>query len=368
MEQTKNFVTIFPELLPVHLKKDVGMIPYSLRKYETYNSKIICYRNDELSYEMIENYNIECIEKNRNDSFDFSKYLYRDAKNIDILNLYHITSRRNIFWIVVYLLRNPKGKVYLKLDADFRMLNEFEMYPMKIKAGIKNFLLRKCVHLYTAESILMSDLISKKWRIDVKFLPDGFTGVSEICNSLDKRAFFLTVGRLGTEQKATDILLQAYAKIAHATEYDLILIGEIDKGFYSFIEDFFKENPGLRQRVIFLGNIDDIDSLNEYYKKASVFILPSRWESFGIAALEALSYGDYLILSDKIPPAKELTNNQEYGTTVDISDIDQLATAMLNASQCDLTTELINKMQIFAKRNFSWEVISEQLNEYLSVL
>ena len=37
-----NYVTIFPECEKVHLKKDVGMLPYSMGKYVGYNFQIIC--------------------------------------------------------------------------------------------------------------------------------------------------------------------------------------------------------------------------------------------------------------------------------------------------------------------------------------
>ena len=46
--------------------------------------------------------------------------------------------------------------------------------------------------------------------------------------------------------------------------------------------------------------------LEELYRKAAVFALPSRWESFGIVLAEALFEGCYLVGSDCIPPLNDL--------------------------------------------------------------
>ena len=51
--------------------------------------------------------------------------------------------------------------------------------------------------------------------------------------------------------------------------------------------------------------------MSEVYKIADICVLPSKSESFGYSALEALSLGVYTILND-IPTFNELTAGNDY--------------------------------------------------------
>ena len=51
--------------------------------------------------------------------------------------------------------------------------------------------------------------------------------------------------------------------------------------------------------------------MSEVYKIADICVLPSKSESFGYSALEALSLGIYTILND-IPTFNELTVGNDY--------------------------------------------------------
>lgn len=57
--------------------------------------------------------------------------------------------------------------------------------------------------------------------------------------------------------------------------------------------------------VILLGNIEDKNLLYDDYDRAKVFLLTSRWESFGIVLVEALRFGNYII-------ATEIENEEQY--------------------------------------------------------
>lgn len=46
----KTFVTLFPGIQNIHLVKDVGMIPYCMKKYYGSDSKIVVYKNQNYPY------------------------------------------------------------------------------------------------------------------------------------------------------------------------------------------------------------------------------------------------------------------------------------------------------------------------------
>lgn len=362
-----RYVTIFPECESVHLKKDVGMLPYSLGKYCGYDYSIICYDNFIFNKNEKDKFHLITIPEKKGDILDFAKYIYIHAKEIDVLNLYHITSKRNIFWILVYKLANPHGIIHLKLDADYRMIDMVNPNPLNLKGKIKRKIFKEKVDLYTVESKTMKDILEKKWKLNMKIIPNGIYREDDIIPAKieDKQKFFLTVGRLGTEQKATEDLLSAFELIKNEMDWQLILVGSVEVKFQKYIDNYFIRNPELKNRVIFTGNISDANELTKLYKKASVFVLPSKWESFALVLMEALECGDYLILSDQIPSAKDISNNGKYADIVPVGNINLLAEQMLKCSNKELSNAEMEEMYNWIRNNFTWKSIVKKLDEFI---
>ena len=100
---------------------------------------------------------------------------------------------------------------------------------------------------------------------------------------------------------------------------------------------------------------------HEKYCTSKVFVLPSRWESYGISAVEALNCGCYLLLSDSIPPANEMTNNGKYGCVVEAENIDDLTRNIIDMTKREYDQNEINEMVKYAGEEFSWERICKKL-------
>jgi glycosyltransferase involved in cell wall biosynthesis len=99
------------------------------------------------------------------------------------------------------------------------------------------------------------------------------------------RKILLCVGRFEAE-KHHDILIDAFAQIAdQMADWDLRLIGEgpLRANLEAQAASLYIEN-----RVQFPGATSDI---SEAYLAAHLFVVPSRFESFGLATAEALSHG-----------------------------------------------------------------------------
>ena len=363
----KRYVTIFPECEPVHLKKDVGMLPYSLGNYCEYDYSLVCYENKTFSEFDIEKFHIKTISKKKNDIGDFGRYLLKHAKEIDILNLYHISSKRNAVWIFLYKEANPQGKVHLKLDADYRMVSLVDMNPASLKGKLKIHILKNMVDLYTIESESMRLLLEDLWKIKMKIIPNGIFREADISPARveDKQKCFLTVGRLGTEQKATEDLLSAFAKIKDKTPWNLILAGNIENNFRRYIDEYFEKNPDLEDRVIFTGNITNSEELTRLYKEASVFVLPSRWEGFALVLMEALECGDYLVVSDQVPSVNDISNNGKYADVFKCGDIDMLANTMLICTGKRSSNIEMEEMYKWIHDNFTWKTIAQRLDSYI---
>lgn len=308
-----RFLTMFPECRNVHLIKDVGMLPYILKQYYGYDSSVACYDNDNYEYlnTCVRGLKRQTISKGRIPStlLDGVLFLLAHAKEIDVLQLYHALPRRNGIWILFYKLLNPKGMVYLKLDASKTIFDSFR-YPDKgIKGFYKSKVIKSCDFI-TAEVEGLAKELTKQWNREIEYIPNGFYDYGDRKSiSIEKKENIIcTVGRLGTYEKNTQELLEAFAVFAEShPDWRLHLIGRAEKELDAYMEEYYRRFPGLRERIDWKGEITDREQLDEEYAKAKIFCLTSRFESFGIVLVEALKNGCYLITSD-INGAEEKTN------------------------------------------------------------
>ena len=293
------------------------------------------------------------------------RYLTRHAKEIDVLNLYHF-SIPHIFLLAYYKFLNRKGIAYLKLDADFNTfpLSEKEYYVLKrnpVKEAIKQFLLKK-VDVISAESGEICRRASASFKREIIHVPNGFFEECTIDKSVseNKKNIFLTVGRLGCRQKNTESILRAFSQIYRKCDWKLVLVGSSEGTFLSEMKELFDAHEGLAERIIYKGPVSDKAELSRIYSASKVFLLPSRWESFGLVVVEAQSAGCYLILSDQVVPYAEFTDNGRLGSVIPAEDDDALADAMLRATQTEYDYKAARD---YAYEHFTWKKICENLNK-----
>ena len=111
--------------------------------------------------------------------------------------------------------------------------------------------------------------------------------------------------------------------------------------------------------VTFLGSQRQ-DQLPYFYSAAEVCILPSRYESFGMVALEAMACGTPVIAS-KVGGLASLIQNDVSGLLIPEGDEVSLAEKMhLLLSQPSLKDTLASNARSRANE-FSWPVISRQV-------
>lgn len=370
MSDSRTFVTLFPSCRNIELVKDVGMIPYMLQCKYGYISSVACYDNDQEYFYLkneVQGLSLDFIKKVTGITLiDMACYLWKNSFKIDVLNLYHFKIR-NIPLSIVYKRRNKKGKIYLKLDVDLRGLQS-----IKKESWLRIFLRRKNIELadyVSAESRLMCREIESIFNKKIYYIPDGF--LSDVTNevSLKKEDIILTVGRLGTEQKATEILMEAFRRTAASHSWTLMLVGGVESAFIKYCNKFFLDYPEMKERIYFEGKINDRMQLANYYKKAKVFALPSRWESFGIVLAEALSYGCFLITTEAVPSAPDLTKDGEYGRVISHAEVEKLSEVIQIV--CNNYNDLgidIEKISRYAYDNFEWNKITEDIDDIIKKL
>lgn len=373
----KKFVTIFPQLENIHLIKDVGMIPYILHKFYGYDSEIVSFKNGDYPYinsytKGLKHHYLAGIKyKKYCSSLFLLGYILWFAHEIDILNLYHLRLA-NLLAMKLYKMINQSGICFLKLDSDYIQIDgDFKMgNPLtgrrfgRTRWKIKKKLCKK-IDIISAESDAACKVARKILEREVIFIPNGFYnfGSQDTIDFEKKENIFLTVGRLGTLQKNTDYLLEAFVKIYQKCNWNLMLVGSMEIKTREKLDKLSSQYEDLRERIIYVEEVTDRAVLCSYYSKAKVFLLPSRWESFALAAAEAQSRGCYLILSDKVASWKELTDDKRLGAVVGIDDSDALANIMLKVA-CE--EHDYQKQVSYAKEHFYWPSIGENINRILN--
>lgn len=382
MKQKRTFVTIFIDTENFHLVKDVGQLPYFMYKTEGYDAELISYKNNP-EYPFLENevkgLKLTFIpDKGRILFFEISiiQYLLSHSKSIDVLNLFHF-KRDNIIYLLIYKILNPKGTAYIKLDMDilfFKDYNAFLFSNYKVKFLLLKTLtswIFKLTDHFSVETDQAKEYLLKVYpELQNKLIciPNGIDNLyldKEIPTKAfhEKENIILTVGRIGTEQKNTELLLEAL-KITDLKDWKVYILGPIEESFHKYITNFYKDCPQLVNKVIFKGNITDRKELFDWYNRAKIFCLSSRHEGFPIAYSEALYFGNYIICSP-VSSAEHITSNGKYGRVVKAKATEFSKAIQESISDGFLNEKFHEEIRSFSKANLTWPGIVKQLADKL---
>jgi glycosyltransferase involved in cell wall biosynthesis len=354
----------------VELVKDVGMIPYTLYKDYGFESKIIAFIDHKTDGESLDYFKNEVNglvpvfiktkkKKTRiNLILKSLTYLCKNAKKIDMLNMYHMT-RPAILCISLYKLFNKNGIVYMKLDTDGGYKKKYFNILKKSVRRLKKFNV-----IYSVETLLAKERL-EKYNIgftDLLYIPNG---VKSINNQpiFEKDNTIITVGRLGTHQKATDVLLEAFAVCSDKIpNWTLKLIGPVADEFKPIIDDYFIRYPHLNEKVIFTGNMDDRELLSNEYRSAKIFVLSSRWEGSPLTIPEAIANGCYIVATDNIATCSDIQRNGGHISVFPVDDVKALADVLINiCNNMNFTSELYSEIINYAEKHLYWKNILKPL-------
>ena len=370
-----KFVTLNPRTKNVNLVKDVGLIPYYLHTLFNVDATVVTYKNDE-TYPYLDNevkgLKAEFIKKRFGRQIDGMFYVLRNAKKIDVLNVYHLNTA-SFLAQVAYKLINKKGKIYLKLDMSREGLRTVLLKDLR---GLIKRLDIKLADVVSCETGKILEVLKENFGDKIIYITNGCLipdecrisdGERLVADLVNSENTILTVANFGTWEKASDTLLNAFVKSAGNHDYKLKVVGSVAEEFKPFIEKIFIDNPELKNRIEFLGEIKDRKALYDEYKRAKIFTLPSRQESFGIVLVEAAYEGCYLITSEAAAAGYDVSDNGKYGTIVKTDDVDELANAftkICNDDSFDFKSHAMN-ISKYASEVFDWEKIVTKLHDEL---
>ena len=319
----------------VHLGKDVFLFPYYICRKYNYALDFVTV-DSEKNKDLPNTHrgaNIIKIENPLNKKADslLTDFIKNHAKEYDLLVLFHYRAL-TVLRAYNFKKRNPQGKVYVKMDMGIGTWKEnFEVRGLrKLRSVIQLALFKKyCVFSSVESSAVYNKLVSvwgksTKNRCSLELLPNGFdeeefelTGL-KTKNYDEKQNFLITAGRLGSYPKNTEFLLHFLDRL-NLRNWKVRLIGPYTDEVLEQYKEICAHNKSFAEKVELIGNVTDKKVLFSYYNDAKIFVLPSRWESFGLVLTEAMRFGNYIITSPTIS-TNDLTDCGRTGSIVPLEE------------------------------------------------
>jgi len=200
-----------------------------------------------------------------------------------------------------------------------------------------------------------------------------YTGVDDRYFHLDSieeetEPYILYFGRLDVHTKGIDILLSAFARIAaEFPRVKLILAGRSAPDQRQHAQHLIAA-LGLQSQVILHGDgaVSEAEK-DELLRRCLFLCMPSRYEGWGIVAVEAAAAGK-AVLGTRIPGLADAVQEGQTGLLVPSADEAGLATGMRQLlTQPDLRSRLGSAGRVWAKR-FDWDTIARSQEELLELV
>lgn len=218
-------------------------------------------------------------------------------------------------------------------------------------------------------SKMLKEYFEKKFKRKVHFIPNGVNIFQEKIGQenpsgyklkeLEERKYILFVGRLVPE-KGLYCLIKVFSKLDTAMKLVIAGNSSFTDNYVKFLKEISNSN------VIFIGFIGD-KKLEELYRHAYLFVLPSEIEGLSISLLEAMSYGKCVLTSD-IPECLEVIENAGFHFKVN-DELDLKLKLQMLINNPNLVEEKGFEARDIVSKKYNWNSISDEIeNLYLSLV
>jgi glycosyltransferase involved in cell wall biosynthesis len=177
---------------------------------------------------------------------------------------------------------------------------------------------------------------------------------------VSERHIVLAAGRL-VEQKSFDVLIEVFSGLAPVhSEWDLCIVG--DGPLRPVLEQQI-QTLGLQNRVFLPGRAGNI---SEWYERADLYVLSSRFEGLPMTLIEAMAYGVAVVSFDCNTGPRDIIRHEVDGLLVPPGDTAGLSAALDRLMGDEATRHRFAGRALEARERFSMASIAglwEQLFE-----
>lgn len=226
---------------------------------------------------------------------------------------------------------------------------------------IENFGLKKYRHFIVMTKESAEQIKRHNPIADVKIIGNGVKQqpVREHGN-FDEDAYLSFVGRIEIDQKGLDLLLEAYAEAIKKVDIKLKIAGSGSPKEMEHLSSLI-DKYNLKSKVTLCGRIDGAQK-DMFLNTTSIGIIPSRYETLSLVALEMMSYGIPSIIFDirgvKWIPSDAIVRVPPFDTT-------KLAEAIVSLVQNNELRQRLSKRAYAVSQQYDWSVIAKNYETYI---
>lgn len=291
---------------------------------EKYEVEIVCLYKviDKIPYKLNEEVKVIYLSDVKPNKYKFMEYFNQKKvlktfkEGLKSLSILH--KKNSLIKNYIY---NSDSKVIISTRIDFtKKLNKYgnkdcikvaeehvhhhnnEKYFKQLKNALKNI-----DYLLPTSKYLTEDYkkFLKNENVKVIYIPNIISVIPSKLNKLNNQNI-LAVGRLSPEKAYMDLIDVFKLVYTKNPSIKLTIVGD---GIEKKLLNKKIKDLRLKSKIKITGFLD-YDDLDREYQKASLFVMTSLEESFGLVLIEAMSYGVPCIAFDSALGAKEIINGK----------------------------------------------------------
>lgn len=166
------------------------------------------------------------------------------------------------------------------------------------------------------------------------------------------QTILLYAGRLSVEKELA-VLFEAHARL-DPERFVLLIAGDGPEA------DLVRARAAAHPSVKYIGHFDNPSDLAPVYASSDIFVIPGRYETFGMATLEGIASGLSVVGIQDSGTASIVP--EEVGILSPAGDADKMATAITAVSNWP-RDRVRNVSSLFASENYSWESVFDRYFE-----
>ena len=240
--------------------------------------------------------------------------------------------------------------------------------PMSLWGRIFKFHLCKLFQCVTVLTEADKKVINGRLK-NVEVMPNPLA-VEPVVDVPPKKKIVLAAGRVDNWYvKGFDLLIKAWGSLMKNekfrmknSEWRLQIAGVWRSQKTKDYLDSIAKEYGVFDNIDYLGFVEDMKSL---YQEASVFVLSSRYEGFGLVLIEAMSQGCACVACDYKGRQSEIITSEEEGLLCEIDNVDVLAKAIKETMEDEQYRKMVQKNAIIRSNYYDMNNTMERWEELL---
>lgn len=177
----------------------------------------------------------------------------------------------------------------------------------------------------------------------------------------DGEGGLLYFGRLDVFQKGIDTLIQAFALVARDRSALRLRVAGRGKDAARVTE--LAASAGVADRVEMLGAVSELER-QRLFREATLLVMPSRFEGFGMVAAEAMAAG-VPVVAAAAGSLPEVVDSPRGGLLVEVSDPGALARAITDLLDDPAARVALSRSARESAERFRWDAVAANHLQFL---